>query len=620
MISINNLSFYYGDRAIYDQVNLHIKPKDRIGLVGLNGAGKSTLLKLIHGDLRQNEGSIEMAKDVTIGFLNQDLLSFESDLPILTVAMQAFEREMELQQRIDELCQKLETDYSDELVEELTAAQEEFEVKGGYSMQSKAEKILAGLGFPNSDLARPLSEFSGGWRMRVMLGKLLLMQPSLLMLDEPTNHLDLPSISWLEDYLSTYQGAVLIVSHDRIFLEKATNVTVESNAGALNHYAGNYQFYLEEKELRAEIQQNAYENQQQKIKKTEEFIGRFRAKASKARQVQSKVKLLDKMDKVDAVVDETPNIDFDFRFKTQPGKIISELKAVEKAYGDQVILDGANLTIARGDKIALVGANGTGKTTILRMVAGVESPTAGERKMGFNVLDSFYAQHQLESLNPEAEILEELKSSGLEKTEQQIRTILGAFLFGGEEVKKKIKVLSGGERSRVALARTLLTDANFLLLDEPTNHLDMLSVNVLAEALQRYEGTYLVVSHNRDFIAKIANKIWYIENKQVKEYPGTLDEYMVWQAERAKETPTEPKATAPDKEKNQKASGTAKSKPKKATAEQDKREEQAFALELEIEEIETKMADPSVFNDKPRFEELVQALENKKKEINQLLH
>jgi ATP-binding cassette subfamily F protein 3 len=527
MISITNLSYFIGGRALYENANMFIKPKDKIGLIGLNGRGKSTLLKLINGDYKPDAGSISKSNDCTIGFLNQDLLSYQTEDAIVTVAMEAFKDAVETQRQIEKILHKLETEYSDDLVDKLTKLQEKFEHLDGYSMQAKAEEVLEGIGFTTSDLHRPLKEFSGGWRMRVMLAKLLLEKPSLLMLDEPTNHLDLPSIEWVEHYLRTYDGAVVIVSHDRTFLDNVVTKTVDVTQQQLVTYEGNYSFYQQEKEMRQEIQNNAYENQQSKIRQTERFIERFKAKASKSRQVQSRVKSLEKLDLIEEIVDDTAAVNFRFKFNQQPGRFIITLNNVSKSYGSLEILKNTSATIEKTDKIALIGANGKGKSTLLRIIAG-EEPVDGERNMGYNVIRAFYAQHQLESLHVDNEIIEELKQAGSGKTEQELRNVLGCFLFSDEDQFKKIKVLSGGEKSRVALAKTLISEANFLLLDEPTNHLDFISENILIQALQQYKGSFVVVSHNRHFVSQIANKIWYIEDKQIKEYPGTYDEYEYW--------------------------------------------------------------------------------------------
>lgn len=533
MLSISNLNFYFGSRALYEGANLHIKPKNKIGLIGANGTGKSTLLRLISGEYSPDGGNISKSGDCTIGFLNQDLLSYQTDESILQVAMQAFERQLELQKKIDKVLHKMETNYEDKDVDTLATLQEEFEHLDGYTIQSKSEEILEGLGFSTDDLNRPLKLFSGGWRMRVMLAKLLLQKPALLLLDEPTNHLDLPSIEWVEKYIQNYEGAIVVVSHDRYFLDRTIDHIAEVSGAKITLYPGNYSYYMEEKALRNEIQKGAFENQQAQIRQTERFIERFKAKASKSRQVQSRVKALDRLELIDDVIDEKAKVNFKFNFGTQPGRFILFLEQVSKAYGEKVILKNTSATINRGDKIALIGANGKGKSTLLRIISGTEK-IEGERRAGHNVIESFYAQHQLESLNVDNTLLDELKETGTNKTEMELRSILGCFLFSGEEVFKKIKVLSGGEKSRVALAKVLISEANFLLLDEPTNHLDMQSVNILIQALQQYEGTYIVVSHDRYFVENIANKIWFIEDQEIKEYPGTFDEYEEWQATREK--------------------------------------------------------------------------------------
>jgi ATP-binding cassette subfamily F protein 3 len=605
MISITNLSYYIGGRALYENANMFIKPKDKIGLIGLNGRGKSTLLKLISGEYKADGGSISKSNDCTIGFLNQDLLSYQTEDAIVTVAMEAFKDAVDTQRQIEKILHTLETEYSDELVEKLAKLQEKFEHLDGYSMQAKAEEVLEGIGFSTADLHRPLKEFSGGWRMRVMLAKLLLESPALLMLDEPTNHLDLPSIEWVENYLRNYEGAVIIVSHDRTFLDNVVTKTVDVTQQQLIAYEGNYSFYLKEKELRQEIQQNAFENQQQKIRQTERFIERFKAKATKSRQVQSRVKSLERMDMIEEVVDDTAAVNFRFKFNQQPGRYIITLNHVSKAYGKLEILKDTSINIERGDKIALIGANGKGKSTLLRIVAG-EEPVDGERVMGYNVIKAFYAQHQLESLRVENEILEEMLQAGSGKTEQQLRNVLGCFLFSDEDVFKKIKVLSGGEKSRVALAKTLISEANFLLLDEPTNHLDFISENILIQALQQYAGSFVVVSHNRHFVNQIANKIWYIEDKQIKEYPGTYDEYEYW---RKKTEASGIKAEPPKVKKVEQPKVAAVKTPsqeaklKSLEKELKKVEDELAALEKQKGTLESEMAKPEVYGD---FEKLKQ--------------
>jgi len=615
MIAINNLNYFIGGRALYENANLHIKPQDKIGLIGLNGTGKTTLLRLINGDYTADGGEINKSKECTIGYLNQDLLSFESKESILSVAMQAFEKQLNMQSEIDATIEKMEQQYSDELVNKLTQLQEQFEALEGYTIQSKAEEVLEGIGFNTEDLQRPLHEFSGGWRMRVMLAKLLLENPSLLMLDEPTNHLDLPSIQWVENYLRNYDGAVIIVSHDKTFINNSSQKIIEVENRDLIEYEGNYEFYLEEKALRSEIQQNAFENQQQKIKQAEQFINRFRAKATKARQVQSRIKALERMDKVDEVVDNNVSVNFRFTLKQQSGRYIVNLEHIYKSYPEIDILKDASAGIERGDKIALIGANGKGKSTLLRIIAGTES-FEGERKWGYNVDVAFFAQHQLEALHLENEILEEMKQAGSNKSEQELRNVLGSFLFTGDDVFKKIKVLSGGEKSRVALAKTLISEANFLILDEPTNHLDIQSVNILIQALQQYEGSYIIVSHDRHFISQTANKVWYIEEKDIKEYPGTYAEYNLWQQKQQsittsketpkKEKPKEKKTAETQEEKEQ------KNKHKKLERELESVENKIADLEKEKKRLEDELAKPEVYGDVDKMMEVNQKYEKLK--------
>jgi ATP-binding cassette subfamily F protein 3 len=422
--------------------------------------------------------------------------------------------------------------------------------------------------------------------MRVMLAKLLLQKPALLLLDEPTNHLDLPSIEWVEKYIHDYEGSIVVVSHDRYFLDRTIDNIAEVSGAKITLYPGNYSFYMEEKALRNEIQKGAFENQQSQIRQTERFIERFKAKASKAKQVQSRVKALDRIDIIDDVIDEKAKVNFKFNFGTEPGRFILFLEHISKAFGEKVILKNTSATINRGDKIALIGANGKGKSTLLRIISGTEK-IDGERRTGHNVIESFFAQHQLESLTVENTLIDELKATGTTKTEMELRSVLGCLLFSGEEVFKKIKVLSGGEKSRVALAKVLISEANFLLLDEPTNHLDMQSVNILIQALQQYEGTYVVVSHDRYFVTNIANKIWYIEDHEIKEYPGTFDEYETWMATRETEKPAAVKTAI-------------KAKPELAPVETkspnqakqiEKLEAEIMEIENRITAIETRMVD-----------------------------
>jgi ATP-binding cassette subfamily F protein 3 len=596
MISINNLTFLIGSRALYDDANWHIKPGDRAGLIGANGTGKSTLLKIIVGEYAPSSGTVSMSKDLKIGYLNQDLLSYDSHHSILHVAMEAFERQNQLHDEIEELLKKIETDYSEEVLFKLSDKQQEFEALDGYNIEYRANEILAGLGFSTADQLRPLNTFSGGWRMRVMLAKILLQTPDILLLDEPTNHMDLPSIKWLENYLMGFEGAIVIVSHDRYFLDKIVNRTVESRKGKLNVYAGNYSFYVEEKALRGEIQKGEFKNQQAKIKQEERLIERFKAKASKAKMAQSRMKALDKMERVDDVDDDNPTVNFAFKFSKPSGRHVVRIEHANKSYPNVHILDDAEGVIEKGDKIALIGANGKGKSTLLRMIAGAEK-FEGFCETGHNVTTTFFAQHQLESLHLNNSILEELQAFAPKHSDTELRSILGCFLFTGDDVFKKIKVLSGGEKSRVALAKSLTTDSNFLILDEPTNHLDIQSVNILIQALQQFEGTFIAVSHDRYFLDNVANKIWFIEGEKIKQYPGTYAEYEEWNSKRiipvAKPIPVK----MPEKQKEQPKAVTPNTanQLKKLNDELQKTEKLITELEQNVKNIEAELADEHVY-------------------------
>jgi ATP-binding cassette, subfamily F, member 3 len=525
LAGLQNVTFEFGARTIVKDATWHIQPNERIGLIGYNGTGKSTLLKLFAGEYMPSAGTVERSRSTTIGYLHQDLLSFDTNGSILEVAMTAFERVLQLEKEIVELGNRLEKDHEDNvLLHQYTDALHEMD---GYTIHHRTEEILQGLGFANADLQRPFREFSGGWRMRVLLAKMILQAPDLLLLDEPTNHMDLPSIEWLEKYLQHYQGSVVIVSHDKYFLDRMVTKIVEVYQKELHVYSGNYSYYETEKLQRVELQQRAFENQQDYIRQQERFIERFRAKASKAAAAQSAMKRLDKIDRIEDVEIERPNIRINFRVDKTPGRILATLKGATKKFGALTIVENTSAEIDRGDKIALIGANGKGKSTLLRMIAGAE-PFVGERVWGHNVEESFYAQHQMEALDVNNTVLEEMQLCGSQKTDLELRVLLGCFLFSGDDVEKKIKVLSGGEKARVALAKTIVSKANFLLLDEPTNHLDMHSCELLIEALNKYEGSFLLVSHDRYFISKTANKIWEIDEHSIREFKGPYEEWADW--------------------------------------------------------------------------------------------
>ncbi len=610
LIGLQNVTFEFGARAIVTDATWHIQPGERIGLIGYNGTGKSTLLKLLVGQYLPSKGTVEKGRDTTIGYLHQDLLSFDTSETITEVALGAFERVRELEKEIETLGIELEANPEDnDILIKYTDALHEIDVLDGYNIEHKAEEVLHGLGFTNKDLVRPYKEFSGGWRMRVLLAKMILQAPDVLLLDEPTNHLDLPSIEWLEKYLLHYKGSVVIVSHDKFFLNKMVNKIVEVYQQQLNFYTGDYDYYEVEKVQRVEIQQRAFENQQDYIRQQERFIERFKAKASKAAQAQSIQKRLDRLDVIEDVQIERPNIRINFAVDKTPGKVLVDLKGISKSYPTLTILENAFAEIERGDKIALIGANGKGKSTLLRIVAGMES-FEGERVWGHNVDESFYAQHQLESLNLNNTILQEVQECGTKKTDLELRALLGCFLFGGDDIDKKIKVLSGGEKARVALTKTIISKANFLMLDEPTNHLDMATVELLAEALTKYDGSIILVSHDRYFISKTANKIWEIEDEKIIEFKGDYKEWVEWKERMAKQKAANPEAIKtipkPVEKKVESVVVEAKTGPiDKELQKQIQKLQKAIAqleqnintLTAEKQAIELQMADPSTYAD-----------------------
>ena len=597
MLHIQNVSFEFGGNYLFRDIDWFVKPRERIGLIGKNGAGKSTLLKLIMGQYEVREGAINKAGGVNLGYLSQDMISEDGNKSVLEHAKQAFSRAMFLQDELEKLYALMETDPSEENIQRMSDYQEEFDALDGYNMDNKTAEILEGLGFKTSDLDRPMKEFSGGWRMRAVLAKMLLEQPDIMLMDEPTNHLDLPSIEWLESYLSGYPGSVIIVSHDREFLNKMITKTAELSGKKLYLWEGNYDFFLKAKVERDDLISRQAANQDQYIKEQEKFINRFKATASKAKAVQSRVKMVEKIDKIEVIAEDKSNLKIDFKLGTKSGKVVMDLNGITQGFNNQVLFDDVNREIVRGDKIALIGANGTGKSTFLSIIAD-ELPFDGTRKQGHNVEPSFYAQHQLESLHMEYEILQELQYDAPHKTEMELRSMLGCFLFGGDDVFKKIKVLSGGEKARVALAKTLVSEANFLLLDEPTNHLDIDSIEVIIEALKSYEGTLIFVSHNRYFIEKLANKVWWIQDEDVREYPGTYKEYLFklenegFTSETRKRKKAKPNASIEDNSKNSWRQKDEKAEElKKLQKKLDQKEEQLTNAKKHLTEVEAKLAD-----------------------------
>ncbi len=530
MLQIEGLSLHFGERVLFDNIQTIINPGERIGLVGPNGAGKSTLLKIIAGIQNPDEGTVSISNEETIGYLPQDGVDPDPELTVLEEVERAFTEIIKLREQFDVIQKKLET-YDPESSEHATAleefghVQQELENSGSYTLEAEIERILMGLGFSEDDFVRSTTEFSGGWLMRIALAKLLLRKPSYLLLDEPTNHLDIESLQWIESFLISYEGAVIIVSHDRAFLDTVTTRTLSLRQGELDDYAGNYTFFEKKAAEEKELLKKKYENQQKEIKQTQDFIDRFRYKASKAKQVQSRVKQLEKLEKIE-IEDEQSEIAFRFPPPGRAGRVVLELKDVVKKYGDNVVFNGIDYEIERGDKIAVVGPNGAGKSTLIRILAGLEPISAGSREIGYNVTPGYFAQHQADELKKSNTPLDEMRLVGSNESETRLRTILGSFLFVGDDVFKKVKVLSGGEKSRVALAKMLLNSGNFLIFDEPTNHLDMQSKNILQQALQQYEGTLMIVSHDRDFLDPIVNKTLEIQPGRLKTWLGNVTYYL----------------------------------------------------------------------------------------------
>ncbi len=530
MISIQNLSIHFTGQDLFTDINFMIREKDRIGLVGKNGAGKTTLIRIIAGLEQPSHGNVVMSDDVTIGYLPQEK-NIHSTKTVLEETMTAFEEyhqiEKKLAQLQDELAQRTdyESDSYQKLCERMSALNERLTLIGGHSAEGEAERILVGLGFDHEDMLREMNEFSNGWQMRVELAKILLRKPKLLLLDEPTNHLDIESIQWLEGYLKNYYGAIFMVSHDRAFLDHITIRTIEISGGKIYDYKCAYTEFVERREERIDMQKAAFDNQQREIKEIEAFIERFRYKATKAKQVQSRVKQLEKMDMVE--IDDRDKSVMHFKFPPAPhsGKVTLELNHVSKSYGEKNILNDINLLIPRGEKIAFVGRNGEGKSTLAKIICGVLDHT-GEVKLGHEVKIGYYAQNQQDMLDPEKTVFETLDDVATGDMRVKVKSLLGAFLFSGETIDKKVKVLSGGEKARLSLAKMLLFPTNLLVLDEPTNHLDMLSKDILKSALLQFDGTLIVVSHDRDFLQGLTTKVYEFKKPHIKEYIGDIYDFL----------------------------------------------------------------------------------------------
>lgn len=527
---VQNLGVHFAGSYLFDNVSFRINKGNRVGLAGKNGAGKSTLLKILAKEQISDEGDVVYEGEISVGFLRQDI-DFEKGRTVWEEAGKAFEELNYLQKRMDETNRQLteRTDYESDaytqLIEDITHLTDRFTLLGGYTKDADMEKILLGLGFKAEDFHRQTTEFSGGWRMRVELAKLLLQKHDVLLLDEPTNHLDIDSIVWLEEFLQDYIGAVVLVSHDKLFLDNVTNRTLEISNKQIHDYKANYSKYIELRQERREKMAQSQKNQEQYIKHTQQLIEKFRAKASKAATAQSLIKKLDKLDIIEVENEDVHKMNIRFNSAVTPGKIIFELENVGKAYGEKQIFDQVSFFVNRGEKIAFVGQNGQGKTTLARvMVDGLDH--SGVIKLGHNVEVGYFAQNQADVLNEKWSVLEEAEYASTEETRKQVRDVLGAFLFRGEEVEKKVSVLSGGERNRLALAKLLLKPFNVLVMDEPTNHLDIQSKEILKRALQNFDGTLILVSHDREFLDGLANKVFEFKEGKVIEFLGGINDYL----------------------------------------------------------------------------------------------
>ncbi len=527
MISLDNLTVSYGGWTLFDNISFLINPKDRVGLVGKNGAGKTTLLRLIVGEQQPTSGAVTKTADCTIGYLPQQMKVADTTTLVEETA-KAFDEVLRLEAEIEQLTCEIgeRTDFESEsyetLLHRLNDATDRYHILGGETRDADIEKTLLGLGFKRNDFTRATSEFSGGWRMRIELAKLLLRRPSIFLLDEPTNHLDIESIQWLEEYLKSYNGAVLVISHDRAFLDNVTNRTVELSLGKIYDYKVPYSKYVVLRAERREQQLAAYENQQRMIEKTEEFIEKFRYKPTKSNQVQSRIKQLEKLDRIEVDEEDLSTLNIKFPPAPRSGQIVAEVKELGMAFGKKRVFSDAEFTIGKGDKIALVGRNGEGKTTFARMLTGQLTPTEGSIKIGANVNIGYYAQNQEDLMNGEITVFDTLDKIAVGDIRTRLRDILGAFLFRGEDIDKKVKVLSGGERSRLALASLMLEPHNLLVLDEPTNHMDMRSKDILKNAVMNYDGTVVVVSHDREFLDGMVDKVYEFRDGKVREYLGGI--------------------------------------------------------------------------------------------------
>jgi len=630
ILALNKASLFFGGRAIFNEIGFQINPADRIGLVGRNGAGKSTLLKLIAGDYALDGGSMSKAKEVRIGFLRQDL-KMDMDKSIMDIARSAFDEITRINARIEEINKEFETrtDYESDsysaLIVEVSDLSERFGLLGGDSIDADVELVLKGLGFDPEVFDKPLHTFSGGWRMRAELARLLLQKPELLLLDEPTNHLDIESIMWLEKHLSASNQTLMVVSHDRTFLDNVTNRTIEISMGKAYDFNAPYSRYVE---LRAEIREKqmaAAKNQQREIKQTEELIERFKAKASKASFAQSLIKKLDRMDRIEVDVEDTDSMNFKFQPAPRSGKVVANAEGVHKSYGDKLVLQGVDVEIERGDRMAFVGQNGQGKSTLVKALMQ-EIPAEGMLELGHNVQVGYFAQDQADELDGDKTALQTIEDASPEEMRKHARSLLGSFMFRGEDVEKKVKVLSGGERGRLALCKLLLKPINFLVMDEPTNHLDMNSKDVLKKSLLSFDGTLLVVSHDREFLEGLVTKTVEFRDHKVKTLLGGIEYYLEQRKladMRAVEAKTA-KSKAKKKEEKDLDESTGLSYKERKQLEKEKRntakklgevEENIENLEQEIADWDAQLADPKGYQELMSNAEFYPKYEKKKAEL-----
>ncbi|MFJ1328351.1 ABC-F family ATP-binding cassette domain-containing protein [Capnocytophaga canimorsus] len=622
MLNVHDLSVSFQGEFLFEEVAFMLNAGDRVGLIGKNGAGKSTLLKLLAKEMKPDSGTIAADKSVKIGFLKQDI-DFENGRTILQEAYQAFTEIKIIESQMQEIQRQLEarSDYESldyhNLIDSLTDITHRYEIVGGYHYQGDTEKVLFGLGFKRNDFDRQTDTFSGGWRMRIELAKLLLQKNDILLLDEPTNHLDIESIIWLEQFLTTYSGAVVIVSHDKMFLDNVTNRTIEISVGKIYDYPKAYSQFLQ---LREEIKQQqlaAQKNQEKKIQQTEKLIEKFRAKASKASMAQSLIKKLDKIERIE--VDEQDNsvMHLHFPVSVTPGKVVLEIASASKKYGEKQVLQNIDLLIERGRKIAFVGQNGQGKTTLAKMIVG-EIPFEGSIKLGHNVQLGYFAQNQANYLDGDMSILDTMFYAANDSNRMKIRDILGSFLFRGDDVEKKVKVLSGGERNRLALAKMLLSNFNVLVMDEPTNHLDIKSKNVLKQALQNFEGTLIIVSHDRDFLQGLTDKVYEFKDKQIKEFLGDIDFYLEYRNatdfREVEKSNSEIKTTSTSEKKSEEKISYEQQKQQKTLQNKlNKVEKSIGEIEKEIEKMNEEMSTQNI------DDAFFIRYENKKKELESLM-